>query len=200
MRCDGQPSLCCEQRSVEGILSVERDVAFLPKSNEITLVLADALPPTSAVAAAFGLVFNGDRLLLAHLRDATRAWDLPGGHLEPGERPEAAMEREVYEETAIYVEQPRLFAYQRLRILAPKPAGYAFPYPDSAMVFYRAVIRRIDPFVPTAEVRARAFLPPEQVRQTRWAQRTPALYEAARADAASSPSRLDHHLGAEARW
>jgi len=168
-------------------VGVERDVAFLPKPNEVALVLADELPAASAVTAAFGLVFDGDCLLLTQLRDATRAWDLPGGHVDPGETPEAAMQREVYEETAIHVERPRLFAYQRLSMLGLKPAGYPFPYPHSYLVFYRAAVRRIDPFVPTEEVQARAFLPPEQVRQTCWAHRTPALYEAAREDAAAYP-------------
>ena len=172
---------------MELVLGIERDVAFLPKPNEVALVLSDELPPAAAVTAAFGLVFDGDCLLLTHLRDATRAWDLPGGHVGPGETPDAAMQREMYEETAVHVARPWLFAYQRLSILRPKPAGYPFPYPHSYMVFYRAVVRRIDPFVSTEEVQARAFLPPEQVRRTRWAQRAPALYEAARKDAAADP-------------
>ncbi|WP_433202713.1 NUDIX domain-containing protein [Dactylosporangium sp. CS-047395] len=57
-----------------------------------------------------GLLRDGDRLLLVH-RSPNRlrypnVWDLPGGHVEPGEPPAAALVRELREELGIEVPQP----------------------------------------------------------------------------------------------
>ncbi|GAB3834278.1 NUDIX domain-containing protein [Dactylosporangium cerinum] len=53
---------------------------------------------------------DGNRVLLCH-RSATRrwdpdVWDLPGGHIEPGERAGAAMVRELREELGVAVAEP----------------------------------------------------------------------------------------------
>lgn len=40
------------------------------------------------------------RLVLCRHRDRT-TWETPGGHIEPGESPEAAAERELFEETGV---------------------------------------------------------------------------------------------------
>ena len=56
---------------------------------------------------AFGLLVRDGRLLLVHRRhdrlDFPDTWDLPGGHLEPGETPEEALIREVGEEVGVRV-------------------------------------------------------------------------------------------------
>ncbi len=56
---------------------------------------------------AFGLLLSGGRVLLVHRApgraDYPDTWDLPGGHIEPGEGPAAAMRREVREELGIEV-------------------------------------------------------------------------------------------------
>jgi 8-oxo-dGTP diphosphatase len=55
--------------------------------------------------AAYAVITDGDRVLLAHWNDARRAsWTLPGGGLEPGEHPADAAVREVFEETGFHVE------------------------------------------------------------------------------------------------
>lgn len=47
------------------------------------------------------VAFDEDgRLVLCRHRDRT-TWETPGGHIEPGESPEAAAERELFEETGI---------------------------------------------------------------------------------------------------
>ncbi|WP_433303345.1 NUDIX domain-containing protein [Actinoplanes sp. CA-030573] len=55
---------------------------------------------------------DGDRVLLCHRSPGRRhnpdVWDLPGGHVEEGEKPEASLVRELREE---------------LGITAPEPAG-----------------------------------------------------------------------------
>ncbi|GGI07468.1 NUDIX domain-containing protein [Egicoccus halophilus] len=49
-------------------------------------------------------VFDRDRLLLVRHADGSHDWGLPGGAIEPGERPADAAVREVHEETGLHVE------------------------------------------------------------------------------------------------
>ena len=43
---------------------------------------------------------DGDQVLWARHRRRS-AWEIPGGHLEPGETPRQAAERELWEETGV---------------------------------------------------------------------------------------------------
>ena len=53
---------------------------------------------------------DGNRVLLCHRSPQRRwypdVWDLPGGHVEPGELPGAALARELHEELGIDVAAP----------------------------------------------------------------------------------------------
>ncbi|SEB54333.1 NUDIX domain-containing protein [Paramicrobacterium humi] len=50
--------------------------------------------------AAYAVIADGDRMLLAHWNEGGRSgWTLPGGGIEPGEAPADAAVREVFEET-----------------------------------------------------------------------------------------------------
>jgi mutator protein MutT len=65
-----------------------------------------------------GIVVRDGRVLLCH-RSADRAWypdvwDLPGGHIEPGETPTGALVRELYEELGIVVEEPSVPEFARV--------------------------------------------------------------------------------------
>lgn len=56
--------------------------------------------------AAYAVIRDADRVLLAHWRERGRhAWTLPGGGVEPGEHPDDAVVREVLEETGYHVER-----------------------------------------------------------------------------------------------
>lgn len=79
------------------------------------------------VAAA--LIDGDDRVLIAQ-RPQGKAlaglWEFPGGKVEPGERPEAALIRELEEELAIKVAEPCLapltfasYAYEDFHLLMP---------------------------------------------------------------------------------
>ena len=172
-------------------LEVVRDSPFLPAPNEMRLVLledGDTPPGDDLVTAAFALAFDGDSLLMTKLRDARRGWDIPGGRLEPGETAERAMRREVYEETAARLGPARLFAYQRIRLGAPKPDADAYPYPDSYMVFFRAPVFALESFVANDEAEERGLLPPSAVPGTIWGRKNRALYDAALAAPGRSPA------------
>lgn len=60
-----------------------------------------------------GLIVGDDRRILLTQRRADQAlplqWELPGGKVEPGEAPVAALERELAEELAIEVEVGRIW-------------------------------------------------------------------------------------------
>jgi len=70
-------------------------------------ISADDASKARVVAA---LLRDGDRLLLCHRSPQRRwypdVWDLPGGHVEPGEPPGAALAREIREELGIDIAAP----------------------------------------------------------------------------------------------
>jgi ADP-ribose pyrophosphatase YjhB (NUDIX family) len=139
-------------------------------------VESDWLPPRALTTAALAFVFQGDALLLAAI--AGRGWDLPGGHLEQGEKPEEAMRREVLEESGVVVGRARLFAHQHIHALDPPPDGFRYPHPDAYMVFYLGDVERTEPFVPTEESEGRRFWAPEEAPEAEWVQRHRPVYDA----------------------
>lgn len=159
------------------ILSISKDIAWLPKPNECRTVLSSQLPPLELVKTALAVVFMGDCLLMTNL--ASRGWDIPGGHIEPGEHPEEAVCREVFEETGAELGPVHLLAHQRLRLLGPRPDAYRYPYPDSYQVFYTAQVCSLNEFCPTAEALGRSLFPPSEARTLKWVQFNHELYEAA---------------------
>ncbi len=159
------------------VVGIRHDVEYAPRPNEARLILSDTLPPRELITSAFALAFQGDRLLLTDL--GLRGWDFPGGHVEEGESPEETMRREVYEETGARLGPARLLGYQLLQLLAPRPEGYKYPYPDSYQVFYYACVASLDPFTPTPESRGAGLLPPDRAREIRWVRLNIELYEAA---------------------
>lgn len=161
----------------EKILRIEQDITWLPKPNESHVVLSSLLPPGELITTAFALAFAGDHLLMTHL--TKRGWDIPGGHVEPGELSEETVRREVYEETNATLEALHLLGYQRLRLLGPRPVSYQYPYPVCYQIFYYAQIKSLDDFLPTAETKERALFPPFKARMLAWVQLNKELYEMA---------------------
>lgn len=69
---------------------------------------------TVSVAA---IIFNdtGEVLLLNHVFRAFSNWGIPGGFIENGEQPEAAVKRELFEETGLELKNVQMF---RVRTIA----------------------------------------------------------------------------------
>ncbi len=172
-------------------LAIVHNIAWVLQPNECHLVLDTQLPPLGLISTAFALAFSGDCLLLAHL--AARGWDIPGGHCEAGETPEATMRREVYEETGARLGDVTVFGYQRIRILAPKPERYRYPYPETYQVFFRATAAALDPFEATEETVRRGLFPPTEARAILWVRDHREFYEVALGEAIAQGNEDGHN-------
>lgn len=63
---------------------------------------------------AYAILLRDARLLLTHQSEPTSEFQLPGGGIDPGESPVAALHREVFEETGWRIGAPRrLGAFRR---------------------------------------------------------------------------------------
>nr|WP_249788436.1 (deoxy)nucleoside triphosphate pyrophosphohydrolase [Bradyrhizobium sp. G127] len=135
-------------RSHQGIC---RDQRRLPLVIKLTLVVACALIDTD------------NRVLIAQRPEGKALaglWEFPGGKLEPGERPEPALIRELAEELGIKVEEPCLapltFAshgYDSFHLLMPlyicrKWEGMVTPREGQQLAWVRANKLRDYPMPP----------------------------------------------------
>ena len=159
------------------LLGTGYNIPWLPQPNEISLILDETLPPLHLITSALALAFHEDTFLMTKLHQ--RGWDIPGGHIEPGETPEQTMRREVMEEAAVELGRVRLFGYQRIRLLGAVLVDYRYPQPDSYQVFYIGRVAKVLPFIPTAEASDRAFFPLQQALQQRWVQENRLMFDAA---------------------
>ena len=105
-----------------------------------------------------------------------RGWDIPGGHVKPGEDAEQAMCREVFEETGMIVKAVRQFGYQHIGIEGEAPDSYRYPTPDSYQVFFVAEFVRDNGFCPTGEAVGWKYLSMDEVGSLPWATRNPELF------------------------
>jgi 8-oxo-dGTP pyrophosphatase MutT (NUDIX family) len=91
------------------------------------LVLEDEEEPEPYQrAAAYGVVTSDRGVLLTELSDRTSSpgrWTLPGGGLDPGESPVAALHREVWEESGQQVEEVRLLDVLTSHWIGRAPSG-----------------------------------------------------------------------------
>lgn len=97
-----------------------------------------------------------------------RGWDIPGGHLEPGETAEQAMCREVLEETGRIVKPVKQFGYQHIRIEGEVPDDYRYPTPAGYQLFFLAKVVGGERFGPTQEVARWRYVPLAELSVLPW--------------------------------
>ena len=76
---------------------------FLAALDQLERPLSREADPTHVTASA---IVTGPRGVVLHRHKRLKLWMQPGGHIDPGERPEQAALREVAEETGLHVRHP----------------------------------------------------------------------------------------------
>lgn len=117
------------------------------------------LPPREQVTQASGICFVADGRILLVSQDGDH-WALPGGHPEPGEAPEQALIREVWEEASARVERFAYLGAQRV----DDPEAPAPPHVYYQLRYVAWV--RLEPFDPQHETRHRRLVAPDQLIAT----------------------------------
>ncbi|MEV0228229.1 NUDIX domain-containing protein [Nonomuraea sp. NPDC050786] len=105
-------------------------VPWIPVRHRLEVIRSETLPPLDKTTSAFAFVSDQTgRTLMTCVDKEGRGWDIPGGHLEPGETAIEAAARELYEETGLRLPPSALsvFAWQRIELLDAAPADYRYP-------------------------------------------------------------------------
>jgi 8-oxo-dGTP pyrophosphatase MutT (NUDIX family) len=100
--------------------------------------------------AAYGVVTSDRGVLLTELSALTSApgrWTLPGGGLDPGEAPVAALHREVWEESGQEVEAVRLLEAHTSHWIGRAPSGRLEDFHAVRIVYAASCPQPTDPVV-----------------------------------------------------
>ena len=87
----------------------------IPRRARLQIIRATQKKFTVSVVAVITRGEDGRILLLDHLLRPGASWALPGGFIEAGEQPEAAIRREIREETTLELENVRLVRVRTIR-------------------------------------------------------------------------------------
>ncbi len=122
-------------------------------------------PPLDLVVSVRAIALRGDQVFVFESEGETHA--VPGGRREPGESPDAALIRELREETGCAITgTPRRLGVLHLHSLTPRrhDPKYRYPYPDAIQWVFVAEVTgdatpSDDPFVDNGR-----FVPFEEAR------------------------------------
>ncbi len=149
----------------------QKSIDIIKYENVVETYLADTLPNLTDCVSAYAFVFKDRSFLMTELREGerpTRRYDIPGGHIDTGEKPEEAVIRETFEETGVRVKVKKIVAYNKVTILSEKPENYKYPYPVSYMAYYLCEVTEETPFKGNEDAHGRVWLEKKDFEKVEW--------------------------------
>jgi 8-oxo-dGTP diphosphatase len=128
---------------------------------KLTWMPSAPLPNLDKVTSVHGFCFYQNKILLVHVKG--RGFNIPGGHVEPGESPEQAFHREAFEEGCVKGQINYLGMIEVNHEENPlfDPDG---KYPlIGYQLFYRMEITQCFPFSRRHETVTRIWVEPEEI-------------------------------------
>lgn len=113
---------------------------------------SESVPENIKISQVVGYCFDdAGRILIIKNK---RGWGFPGGHPEPGERPEDTLRREVAEEAYITLKDPRLIGYMEVK----DPKNESVEGTHYIQLRYLAKIETVNEFKKEFETSERDFV------------------------------------------
>lgn len=133
---------------------LDGDLPVLPFVREAVAEAAARPPLRHQRVAAYALVVARERVLLTRVSGSgfhTGRWSLPGGGVDHGEHPRAAVVRELAEETGLVAEVGELLVVDDERIEGTAPSGREEDFHSVAIVYAATVPADAEPRVVEGE-------------------------------------------------
>lgn len=126
-------------------------------------IVGQQQPDEKLCTAVFGIVTHALKIAMVH--HVSRGWELPGGHLEPGEDVRMGLQREVLEEAGLVMGEAAYFGYKHIAPPAPIPhrSGIGFyPFPDSFVPYFVSKAEEVLAIPLAEDVTAITLVSPEE--------------------------------------
>jgi 8-oxo-dGTP diphosphatase len=126
----------------------------VPAAPLVLEALADHLPHRKQRVAAYALIVRDDQLLLTRISERgyhSGSWTLPGGGINHGESPRAALEREVQEECGVPCEVGALLDVHDVHFDGMAPSGRNEDFHAVHLLFEATVPTDAEPRVEEAD-------------------------------------------------
>ena len=134
--------------------SIKRSVKWLPDPSYIEVISADQIPSEAVVSSCFCFIVDQDnKVLFIKNKKPYRSWEIPGGHVEPGETALECVVRECEEESSSLIKNPTLFALYKIHNLDSKSPYFGIQY----QAFFYTKSYDLKTFKENEEISERAF-------------------------------------------